>query len=64
MNFPKDHWLHNAKIGDLHKKLGVDKNVKIPTKVLLKAARNTDPVPEAGGEATSSLDAIKKSIGK
>jgi len=74
MSFPKDHWLHSAKVGDLHKKLGVEKGVKIPTKVLLKAARNEEAgEPKMGGAATakeekgedygSSKNAIKAAMG-
>ena len=61
--FPKGHWLHKAKTGELHDALGVKRGTKIPTKVLLKAARNDEPAPAA--EAQPSMkDAMKAAAAK
>jgi hypothetical protein len=74
MALPNDHWLHNAKIGDLHKKLGVKVGEKIPTKILLKAARNEEKMEntaklqesasqEKKEDYSGSKNAIKASMG-
>ncbi len=74
MSFPKDHWLHSAKVGDLHKKLGIEKGVKIPTKILLKAARNEEKMEntaklqesasqEKKEDYSGSKNAMKASMG-
>lgn len=57
--FPKSHWLHNAKAGDLHDALGVKRGAKIPTKALMRAARNEE---KGEPEHASTKDAIKASM--
>ena len=71
MALPKDHWLHTAKVGDLHKKLGVKVGEKIPTKVLLKAARNEERAEDTANlqetsvkeDYSGSKKAIKAAMG-
>jgi hypothetical protein len=60
MALPKDHWLHTAKVGDLHKKLGVKVGEKIPTKVLLKAARNEEKLEDNADLQESSAQEKKE----